>query len=152
MTSETMTTIPLAELLAKYTPGSSTHKDWSWDDEEAEILGRTCICCGQPGHYQQQLESHLSEHGLTQGVCLGDDGRVWDGHHRIVAARRLGIDVIPVESGEEAGQRWLRDHGPVDWLCRKFGDRSPWEREWRERAARGDYGPHERAKVQGQDD
>jgi hypothetical protein len=30
-------------------------------------------------------------------VKLGDDGRVWDGHHRIVGALTLGWPVITVE-------------------------------------------------------
>lgn len=136
-------TVLLADLLAQYVPGSGK----TWDEEEAEILARRCICCDQPGHYQQQLEAHIAEHGLDQGVCLGDDGRVWDGHHRITAARRLGIEFIPLESAEDAGQRWLRDHGPVDWHGRKKGDRSPWEHEWRERRLRGDFGPEEQAKA-----
>lgn len=86
----------LSDLLRTYVPGSYD-QPWSWDDEERDILERICLCCNEPGHYQLQLEAHLREHGLNQGVCLGDDGRVWDGHHRIVAARRLGIDVIPLE-------------------------------------------------------
>lgn len=38
------------------------------------------------------------------------DGRVWDGHHRIVAARRLGIALVPVESPAAAEDRFHRDH------------------------------------------
>lgn len=101
--------IPTSDLLALYAPGSYP-PPWSWDDEERDILARVCLCCDQPGHYQLALEVHLREHGLTQGVCLGDDGRVWDGHHRIVAARRLGIELIPLESPIDAEERFLRDH------------------------------------------
>ena len=101
--------IPLAELLANFAPGSRP-QPWTWDDEETELLADVCACCGQPGHYQLRLEAYLAEHGLDQGVCLGTDGRVWDGHHRIVAARRLGIDAIPLESAADAWERFLRDH------------------------------------------
>lgn len=80
------------------------------------------MCCARPGHYQRVLEAHLSDHGLTEGVCLTDEGLVWDGHHRIVAARRLGIQSIPLESRKQADERWLRDHGPVTWESRTFGD------------------------------
>lgn len=97
MTTETTTTIALEDLLASWVPGSYD-QPWSWDDEERDILARECMCCGQPGHYQFALEAYLREHGITQGVCLGDDGRVWDGHHRIVAARRLGLTEVPVEA------------------------------------------------------
>lgn len=120
-TSVDRAVMPLDELLKGWSPGSADGR--TWDEEEADILARVCLCCGEAGHYQRQLEDHLRENGLTQGVCLGTDGRVWDGHHRIVAARRLGIVVIPLESGEDAGERWLRDHGPVDWAERKTGDR-----------------------------
>ena len=114
--------MPLAELLERWLPGSQP-QPWTWDDEEQDILARACLCCGQPGHYQYQLEDYLRVHGLTQGICLGTDGRVWDGHHRIVGARRLGIQTIPLESAEDASQRWLRDHGPVSWEERKVGDK-----------------------------
>jgi hypothetical protein len=120
-------TIALDELLATYRPGSPPQADaagWTWDDEERDILARVCLCCDQPGHYQRQLEAHIAEHGLGDdlGICLGTDGRVRDGHHRIVAARRLGIDRIPVETTDEADERWRRDHGPVGWSGRSFGD------------------------------
>jgi hypothetical protein len=122
--------ILLDDLLANYTPAHP--QPWSWDDEEAEILARECICCGEPGHYQRQMEAHIAEHGLPWGVVL-NDGKVGDGHHRVIAARRLSITVIPIASGAAAHEMWLQDHGPVDWHDRKFGDRSPWEHEWREK-------------------
>lgn len=88
--------VPLDALLTCYRPGSYP-VPWGWDDEERSLHARVCVCCGQPGHYQQQLEAHIAEHGIPGSVCLGTDGRVWDGHHRIVAARRLGITHIAVE-------------------------------------------------------
>lgn len=87
--------IGLDELLALWMPGSHD-QPWSWDDEERDILARVCLCCGEPGHYQRQLEDHFRRVGrIDQGICLGTDGRVWDGHHRIIAARRLGYDRLP---------------------------------------------------------
>ena len=112
--------IPLKELLTTYLPG---HHDaaWSWEDEEQDILMRACLCCGQRGHYQQQLESHVREYGL-EGVCLGEDGHLWDGHHRVIAAKHLGISTVPLESRQDADARWLRDHGTRSWEERLFGD------------------------------
>lgn len=118
---EVIITMPLNHLLTNYRPSNGT-----WDDTEKEILERPCMCCGEPGHYQRELETFLVEYGLTQGVCLGSD-QVWDGHHRIVAARRLGISIIPLESREDADARWLRDHGPIAWEDRKKGDLLPHE-------------------------
>ncbi len=111
----------LVDLLENYRPGGYD-EPWSWDDMERNIRTRQCLCCGLPGHYQETIEALIRECGLTEGVYLGD-GVVKDGHHRIIAARTLEIDLIPLESGEANSARWMRDHGPVDWQHRKFGDR-----------------------------
>lgn len=93
---------PLARILAEYAPGS-TAQPWTWDDEELDILARECCCrshqCESPsigaaGHYQLKLEAHIRRHGVPGLVELGADGRVWDGNHRVVAARRLGISAL----------------------------------------------------------
>lgn len=101
----------LSEVLERWVPGSED-QPWTWDDEERDLLSHPCPTeyaraggiqvepCDdpEPGCYQRKLEAWLRERGeVTQGVRLGSDGRVWDGHHRIVAARRLGFDTIPVE-------------------------------------------------------
>jgi hypothetical protein len=118
--------------MADFVP-SSYPQPWSWAEEEAEVLIRVCLCCDQPGHYQQQLEAHIADHGLPGGVVLSDDGTVMDGHHRIIAARRMGITLMPLDSQQEAVARWLRDHGPIDWVDRKVGDRLSLEQEWLKR-------------------
>lgn len=117
--------IPLETLLRFYRPGSD---DWSWDDEERDLLTKPCLCptvagdpqwtaCGQPGHYQLMLEEYLRSVGrVEQGVCLGNDGRVWDGHHRIVAARRLGFPDIPLEEDSYRPQARGSTATPVDPL------------------------------------
>lgn len=97
------------ELLANYLPGP--HKGpWSWDDEERDIAVRLCLCCGRTGHYQEQLEVHIERNGLA-GVSLADT-YVIDGHHRIIAAKHLGITEIPLgptlvnERGDEHSDSW----------------------------------------------
>jgi hypothetical protein len=120
--TDDLAALPLTAVLAGWRPGWYA-PPWSWDDLEANILTRQCLCCGRPGHYQAALEAHIAEHGLTEGVWLRDDGTVGDGHHRIIAAKRLGIETIPLEDGDAAAARWMRDHGPVDWSQRRFGDR-----------------------------
>lgn len=113
------TSMPLAQFLAAYRPAG----DWrTWDDAEKAMLEAICLCCGRPGHYQQMIEAHLAANGLTEGVYVGADGRLRDGHHRVTAARRLGLDVVPLETEEQAQARWVRDHGHVDWRHRKVGD------------------------------
>ena len=100
-----MSMMPLVELMAKWRPGSADATGWTWDDEETDLLARrACACCEQTGHYQQGLETDIRRNGIIEPVLLGDDGRVWNGHHRIVAARRLGIVEVPVEYGVTRGE------------------------------------------------
>lgn len=130
----TAKSMPLTEILAGWLP-SSMPQPWTWDDEERAIFERVCLCCGEVGHHQRQLEAFLAEHGLIEGVCLGGDGRVWDGHHRIVAARRLGIETVPLESLDDSGARWVRDYGSVAFEDRDWGDIAADQYQW-SRAAR----------------
>lgn len=110
--------------LSEVLPTKAKDLPWTWEDEDRNIRSRQCLCCGRPGHYQETLEAHMAEHG-TEGLAIvvDEDGYLGDGHHRVVAARRLGIDRLPVESKDDAQARWVRDHGYVDWHHRKFGDR-----------------------------
>lgn len=88
--------VELAWVLEHYRPGSYA-QPWTWDDEQ-RWLDETPTCCEIPGHYQATLERYLASVGyVEQPICLGDDGRVWDGHHRVVAARRLGFPTIRIE-------------------------------------------------------
>lgn len=91
-------------------PSRSEHEPWTWDDEARDILARECCCCGVNGHYQRALESHVSRHGLDGLGIYVENGVVCDGHHRVVAAIRLGIESVPLESITQAEARWLRDH------------------------------------------
>ena len=118
------TDIALADLLRDFIPWRARHHArWTWKDEAENVKTRMCLCCGRPGHYQQVLEAYIAEHGMEgMGVYLKEGGIVGDGHHRIVAAMNLAIDRIPIESKPETEARWLRDHGPVSWEERKFGD------------------------------
>lgn len=100
------TSLPLVDVLESWRPGSSDATGWDWDAEEADIRSRECVCCGVDGHYQAQLEAYMANRGLPRGnpPLLGDDGRVWDGHHRIVAARKLGWPRIAVAFGQTIGE------------------------------------------------
>ena len=112
----------LLYLLSNYLPGHRT-TEWSWKDEEIDIGNRICICCGLQGHYQEQLEAYIGIYSLVgMGICLGTEGFIWDGHHRIIAAIHLNIPLVPIESRQDADTRWLRDHGTRSWEDRLFGD------------------------------
>lgn len=87
-------------VMHSYRPGSRPGLDgWTWKDQERTLLARLCLCCGRPGHYQRALEEYMAKHGWPweSGVILGNDGRVWDGHHRLIAARWLDFPLVPVE-------------------------------------------------------
>jgi hypothetical protein len=56
-------------------------------DEEFEWIG-TC-------HYPRKLIADIAVNGIREPILLGDDGRVWDGHHRLYAAMVLGLEEVP---------------------------------------------------------
>lgn len=86
--------VRLDHLLGVYAVGSG---DWSWQVEYDELIG-------QPG--TQKLLARIRNEGIREPVLLGTDGRVWDGHHRIVIAMHLGLDSVPVEfAGEGSPER-----------------------------------------------
>jgi ParB-like chromosome segregation protein Spo0J len=39
----------------------------------------------------------IEKTGIREPILLGNDGRVWDGHHRITAAHQLGIEEVPIK-------------------------------------------------------
>lgn len=75
------------------------------------------------------LSTSVQEVGIQVPILLGNDGRVWDGHHRLAVASRLGIATVPVrfipasrtvETAEEweYGVEYLEPHArgfDVEW-------------------------------------
>lgn len=47
-------------------------------------------------HRLDSLMTSVQQVGILTPILLGNDGRVWDGHHRIAVAHRLGIETVPV--------------------------------------------------------
>lgn len=88
-------------IMRRWRPGSydftNSGRPWSWADEEADI-GQDEI---------DDLADKVQVNGFTEPVLLGDDGRVWDGHHRIIVGRTLALPV-PFEMGHSQ-PGW--DHG-----------------------------------------
>lgn len=72
------------ELLANYADGNEmgwpAEFEWLWTNH----LG-----------YMSILVKDIAVNGIKYPVHLGQDGRVWDGHHRIAAAVALGLEEIP---------------------------------------------------------
>ncbi|MFE5301834.1 hypothetical protein [Streptomyces sp. NPDC056632] len=86
---------PLARVLRDVRCGS---KDWTWDEEWAD-LDKRHAATGYLGTLEQQIRAD----GVTRPVLIGSDGRLWDGHHRLRIAVRLGIGYVPVEIATRAG-------------------------------------------------
>lgn len=90
-----MTTVMrLDNLLEHYRPGS--HNYWSWSSEflfiEAQLHAE---------FREGEFLDHVEEFGILNPIVLGDDKRVWDGHHRLYAAWKLGYEEVPVVRGAE---------------------------------------------------
>ena len=87
------TKYPLFYILENWVPGSYK-QPWSWDDEEEDIRVKM-----RQDSYQNELEEFIRGNGVPHTICLGTDGRIWDGHHRLCAARNVlkSTDLISVE-------------------------------------------------------
>lgn len=93
----------VVDVMWGWRPGSydtnSHGGQWSWTDEILDLHKTVCSCCGEAGHYQQELTQKMFEEGAfwEEPPILGNDGRVWDGHHRIIAAMDLRWKALEVE-------------------------------------------------------
>lgn len=86
------TLITVAHVVDRYIPGSYG-PEWTWDDEQRDLYGREPEAMAW---FEDKLR--LGEFdAFTDPILIGDDGRVWDGHHRICAALRLQMHQLPVE-------------------------------------------------------
>ena len=93
-------------------PGSQGD-DWTWDDELRWL---------EKNHREpfERLLADVRDHGQEHPVVIGDDGRLWDGHHRVCALITIG-------------RRWVKyvrytdltDDQKTDLLFQSIGD---WER------------------------
>lgn len=88
---------PLARILAEVAVGSC---DWSWEEEWADLGERHA-----EDNYLAELEQQIRERGITTPVLIGNDGRLWDGHHRLCVAVEVGIECVPVEIVGPAPER-----------------------------------------------
>ena len=76
----------LYTLLALYKDGDER----GWSDEFADLWTRDW-----PAMYD--LCDSVNQYGVRNPILLGNDGRVWDGHHRLAAATNMGLVTVPVE-------------------------------------------------------
>ena len=80
----------LAQVVAFWRPGSH---DWTWAEEHADVMARP----ETPAIRKRVQEEGIGFQDDVAPILLGNDGRVWDGHHRICIALELGVDSVNVE-------------------------------------------------------
>jgi hypothetical protein len=90
-------------LMLHWRPGSHDTADgpeganhaWTWTHEATDLFTR-----------DRDLTLAILDRVVSEGIgfidyaapiLLGNDGRVWDGHHRIVIAQALGYPFVEVE-------------------------------------------------------
>lgn len=77
------------DLLSNFKDGNETgwsaEFEWLWRFQSAHLF---------------KLVRDIAVNGIQNPVLLGNDGRVWDGHHRIAAAVALGLEDIPTTEAE----------------------------------------------------
>lgn len=89
---------PLAHIVTFWRPGS---QDWSWAEEYADLLADPVT---------ERVRERVDSEGIAfadahSPVLLGNDGRVWDGHHRIVIAIERRIPSLMVELADNRSFR-----------------------------------------------
>ena len=83
-----------------FRPGSQGD-DWTWADEAAWVIRNHADKLAA-------LVEDVAANGIQEPVLLGTDGRIWDGHHRILAARLTGR-AVPTRAAV--------DHAPPPGVC-----------------------------------
>lgn len=81
---------PLAQIVTFWRPGSH---DWTWAEEYVDLIDSDVTA---------RIRDRIERDGFgfaddTSPVTLGPDGRVWDGHHRIVLAIEDGAHDLMVD-------------------------------------------------------
>ena len=92
MSEHTAEQMALSDLMRDYRDGEEHgwQTEFDWLDEHH-------------AHRMDRLVTSIQAFGIREPILLGDDGRVWDGHHRIYAAHRLALEAVPVTRATNRG-------------------------------------------------
>lgn len=85
-------TISLSNILVFFKPGSHG-PEWTWLDEYADLIYKP----ETDAIRKLVLEQGIGFNDDQAPIMLGNDTRVWDGHHRIVIAIEQEIHKLNVE-------------------------------------------------------
>lgn len=88
--STVLVSTSLARIVTFWRPGSA---DWTWADEYHNLIR---------DEVTQRIRERVDSEGIDFAdsfapILLGSDGRVWDGHHRIVLALERGVTHLMCE-------------------------------------------------------
>lgn len=83
--------VPLAALLQVIRDG-----DEHGFETEFEMLWK------EHGIYMDWLFLDIQKRGIREPIVIGVDGRVWDGHHRLAVAHKMGLVEVPIQWAGEA--------------------------------------------------
>ena len=92
MSAPLLVSKPLAHITTFWRPGSRDEK-WTWADEYGDLID-------DPVTGAVRLRVDAEGIGFVDHIApvlLGSDGRVWDGHHRIVIAIERCIPTLMCE-------------------------------------------------------
>lgn len=82
----------LDDIIARWRPGSQGD-DWSWAHEWACMM----VDPKTSAIWEMVEREGIGFADAFHPILLGNDGRVWDGHHRICIALQRGIESVMVE-------------------------------------------------------
>ncbi len=80
------TELPLGSVLSNWRDGDDHGwaTEFEWLDKNHRVQLDT-------------LAASIQETGIQEPILLGNDGRVWDGHHPLYVALELGMTHVPVK-------------------------------------------------------
>lgn len=93
MTSEIASEVSMVNpraVMAAYEDGDGC----GWPEEFASLLA-------SDGEHLSALLLDVQENGFREPILLGNDGRLWDGHHRLLVALLLGVNVPSTQAAPE---------------------------------------------------
>lgn len=78
-------------ILENFTPGEEAN---AWSDEFVWIIENDYT-------HTARLAREVKRVGMNLPILLGNDGRVWNGHHRLLVALILGMTEVPVVHADD---------------------------------------------------
>ena len=75
---------------------SAFRHDGSGYGEEAMVPGEGAMEHGGPDRYVDHLAKDIAQNGMREPITVRGGNVITDGHHRALAAMKLGMDRVPV--------------------------------------------------------